>query len=50
MTKQRATARLWSRTTQILGKFWAGVVSLPDNRRPDAIRVTSTGYPLFPPF
>ena len=32
MTKQRKNG-LWNRTTQALGKLWAGVVSLPDNRR-----------------
>jgi len=32
MTKQRTTtsSRLWSRTTQALGKWWAAVITLPD--------------------
>jgi len=50
MTKHRTASRIWGRTAQVLGKLWAGVVSLPDNRRPDAVRTSSTGYPIFPPF
>ena len=51
MTKQNTTAPtgLWQRTARALGKLWAGVVSLPDDRR-QTVRTTSTGYPLFPPF
>jgi hypothetical protein len=49
MTKQ-TTKGLWSRTTQALGKFLAGMVSLPDDRRSNAARVVWTDYPRFPPF
>ena len=50
MTKQTSTAArsgLWQRTTQALGKFFAGVVSLPENRRHEAVW---TDFPRFPPF
>ncbi|HTW52501.1 MAG TPA: hypothetical protein VME45_11500 [Stellaceae bacterium] len=49
MTKERTNASmgLWSRTARALGKLFAGVVSLPDDRR-------QTGrwndYPTFPPY
>jgi hypothetical protein len=48
MTKRtNASIGLWSRTARALGKFFAGVVSLPDDRR-------QTGrwndYPTFPPY
>lgn len=49
MAKQRTVAPtgLWSRTTRALGKFFAGMVTLPDDRR-------QTGrwndYPNYPPF
>jgi len=48
MTKQRQG--LWNRTTQALGKLLAGVVSLPDDRRPNPARVTWTDISRFPPF
>jgi hypothetical protein len=51
MTKHRttATARLWTRATKGLGKFLAGMVSLPeDPRRKD--QGAWTDYPHFPPF
>jgi hypothetical protein len=41
--------RIWTRTTQALGKFWAGVVSLPD-RPSDAARRDFQDYPRFPCF
>jgi hypothetical protein len=52
MTKHRTTTStgLWSRTAQALGKLWAGVVSLPDDRRQTAVRAVWTDYPRFPPF
>jgi len=52
MNKQRSTiaAGLWNRTAQALGKLWAGVVSLPDDRRQTAARAVWTDYPRFPPF
>jgi hypothetical protein len=50
MTKQHATSRLWSRTTKALGKLWAEMISLPDNRRSNAERAVWTDYPRFPPF
>jgi hypothetical protein len=50
MTKQRTTG-LWNRTAQALGKLWAGVVSLPDDRRQtSAERAAWTDYVRFPPF
>jgi hypothetical protein len=48
MTKQRKG--LWNRTTHVLGKWIAGVVSLADDRRPNAARAVWTDYPRFPPF
>ncbi|HWD60608.1 MAG TPA: hypothetical protein VG308_20155 [Stellaceae bacterium] len=52
MTRQRtATATgLWGRATQALGKLWAGMVSLPDDRRQDATRAAWTDFSRFPPF
>jgi len=52
MTKHRTTAPtgLWHRTAQALGKWWAGVVSLPDDRRQMAARSSWTDYTRFPPF
>ncbi len=51
MTKHRTTAAgLWTRAAQALGKLWAEVVSLPDDRRPVAARAVRTDYPRFPPF
>jgi len=52
MTKHRASTPtgLWSRTAQTLSKLWAGVLSLPDDRRRTAERVVWTDYPRFPPF
>jgi len=46
MSDQRNTAaRAWKRTTQALGKLWAGVLSLPERQaRRDQI------FPHFPPF
>jgi len=51
MTKDRtaAGAGLWGRTARALGKLWAGVVSLPDDRRQTAAR-TWSDYPIFPPY
>jgi len=51
MTQHRTTTPtgLWNRTAQALGKLWAGVLSLPDDRRQTAAR-TWTDYPHFPPF
>jgi hypothetical protein len=48
MTKQRKG--LWNRTTQVLGKWLAEMVSLPENRQPNAARAVWTDYPRFPPF
>jgi len=48
MTKQRKG--LWNRTTQALGKLFAGVVSLADDRRPNAARAAWTDFSRFPPF
>jgi hypothetical protein len=50
MTKQHTTTRLWSRTTKALGRLWAGVVSLPDDRRMAGERAAWTDFPRFPPF
>jgi hypothetical protein len=30
MTKHRTTTGFWSRTTKALGKFWIGMLTLPD--------------------
>jgi hypothetical protein len=46
MTKQRTTNRLWGRTTKALGKFFAAVVSSPQNQQ----RKPWNDYPLFPPY
>jgi hypothetical protein len=50
MTNDRTTTPrgLWNRTAQALGKLWAGVISLPDDRRQTAARWTD--YTRFPPF
>ena len=49
MTSQRKT--LWGRAAQALGKFWAGMVLLSDDRRQPASRTTPwTDYPRFPPY
>jgi hypothetical protein len=51
MTKQRTTtSSLWSRTTKALGKFWAGVISLPEDRRQTVSQRSWTDYTRFPPF
>ena len=50
MTKQRTTG-LWTRTAQAIGKFFAEMVSLPDERRHPATRTAAwTDYPRFPSF
>jgi hypothetical protein len=50
MTKQRTNAStgLWNRAAQALGKLWAGMVSLPDDRRQTSR--TWHDYPTFPPY
>jgi hypothetical protein len=50
MTKQRTNAStgLWSRTTRALGKLFAGMVSLPDDRRQTSRAWDD--YPHFPPY
>ena len=48
MTKQRTG--LWGRTTQVLGKLLAGMVSSQDDRRQDAARAAWTDFARFPPF
>ena len=35
MTKHRTTG-FWNRAAQALGKLWAGMISLPDDRRQPA--------------
>ena len=52
MSTQRTTTPtgLWHRTAQALGKLWAGVLSLPEDRRPTAARTVWTDYPRFPSF
>jgi hypothetical protein len=49
MSKQHTDAPtgLWNRTARALGKFLAGVVSLPDARRHSR---AWSDYPTFPPF
>ena len=52
MNKHRtaAASRLWGRTAKALGKLWAGMISLPDDPRRSAERVSWTDYSRFPPF
>jgi hypothetical protein len=50
MTKNRTHTGLWSRTTKALGKIFAGVVSLADDRRQASTQATWTDYPRFPMF
>jgi hypothetical protein len=45
MTKHRNTTGLWSRTTKALGKFFAGMVTLPPRHARD-----DEAYPRFPMF
>ena len=47
MSKQRKG--LWNRTAHALGKFWAEMVSFPDNRKA-ANQAVWTEFPRFPPF
>lgn len=49
MSKQRTVAPtgLWNRTARALGKLFAGVVSLSDERRHSR---AWNDYPTFPPF
>jgi hypothetical protein len=51
MNSNRTTAPtgLWTRTTRVLGKLFAGMVSLPDDDRRHTGRAWSD-YPIFPPF
>jgi hypothetical protein len=49
MTKQRKTTGFLNRTAQALGKFWAGVVAFPDDRKA-ANQAVWTDFPRFPPF
>jgi hypothetical protein len=45
--------RLWNRATQALGKWWAGVISLPDRPQPARrgdIYERDEIYPRFPWF
>jgi hypothetical protein len=49
MGKQRTTTnRLWGRTTKALGKLWAGMLSLADDRREN--QRPWNDYPHFPPY
>jgi hypothetical protein len=52
MAQQQAsnTTGLWHRAAQALGKLFAGVVSLPDDRRTAARRSAADAYPRFPAF
>jgi len=52
MTKHRTTGPtgLWNRTAQALGKLWAGMVSLADDRRQKSAAAMWTDFPRFPPF
>ncbi len=51
MTRNRTTAPtgLWTRTTRVLGKLLAGMVSSVEDDRRHTGR-TWSGYPIFPPF
>jgi hypothetical protein len=52
MTKHHTTTAkgLWSRAAQTLGRLWAGVISLPDDRRQPAGQRNWNDYSRFPPF
>lgn len=41
---------LWARTTQVLGKFWAGMLSLANDHQPKSTRAAWTDFPRFPPY
>ena len=49
MTSNRTTAPtgLWTRTTRALGKFFAGMVTLPERQQTDR---AWNDYPHYPPF
>jgi hypothetical protein len=47
--KTTGSRRFWSRATQVLGKVWAEVISLPE-RLPRAPERDFTDYPRFPMF
>jgi hypothetical protein len=49
MTQQRTT--LWNRTTKTLGRWIAGMVTLPEDRRFATAKQTDRNdYPRFPAF
>ncbi len=48
MTKQRNS--VWTRTTKALGKWLAGMVTLPENPRRAAVKANHDDYPRFPAF
>ena len=52
MSKHRTktASRLWSRTTKALGKFWHGMITLPEDPRHTADQKDWTDFPRFPPF
>jgi len=51
MSKQHTQSTgLWARTAQALGKLFAGVVSLHDDRRQATNHAHWTNYPRFPAF
>jgi hypothetical protein len=49
MTKHRTTG-FWNRAAQALGKLWAGMISLPDDRRQTVAQRVWNDVPRFPPF
>jgi len=52
MIEHRTTAQkgLWTRTTQALGKFLVGVLSLAEDRQQKSARAVWNDYPHFPPY
>ncbi|HZK90112.1 MAG TPA: hypothetical protein VFC56_08210 [Stellaceae bacterium] len=50
MPRTTTASRLWSRTAKTLGKFWHGMVTLPEDPRRNADQNAWTDFPRFPPF
>jgi hypothetical protein len=44
------TKNLWNRTTKVLGKFFEGMLTLPEDPRRVAVAKRWTDYPRFPAF
>ncbi|HWB49549.1 MAG TPA: hypothetical protein VG651_10600 [Stellaceae bacterium] len=48
--RTRAPGGLWHRAAHALGKWFAGMVQSPDDRRQPATKAAWTDYPRFPSF